>query len=46
MQEQPALHINAELAFATLKCRSSWFYTVMQEQPALTCNAKLAGATH
>jgi hypothetical protein len=44
MQKQQDLHGNAEVAGATLKCRSSRRYTVMQKQQALHCNAKAAGA--
>jgi hypothetical protein len=45
MQKQQALTINAQVAGATLKCKSSNRYTVMLKQQALYCNAEAAGAT-
>jgi hypothetical protein len=45
MQNQQALHCNAEEADASLQFRSSRHYTVMQKQQALHCNAEAAGAT-
>jgi hypothetical protein len=45
MQKQHELHFNAEVAGATLYCKSSRRYTVMQKQHELHCNAELAGIT-
>jgi hypothetical protein len=45
MQKQQALHCNAEVAGAKLKCRNSRNYTVMQKYHAPHCNADVAGAT-
>jgi hypothetical protein len=45
MQKQQALHRNAEVTGATLKCRDRRRYTIMQKLQALQCNAKAEGAT-
>jgi hypothetical protein len=45
MQKKQALHCNAEVADATLQCRSSSLYNVMQKQQAIYNKAEVAGAT-
>jgi hypothetical protein len=45
MQNQQALHCNAEAAGATLKRKSSRRYIVMQKQYSLKRNTEVAGAT-
>jgi hypothetical protein len=42
MQKKQALHCNAELVGAKMKCRNSRRYTVMHKQQMLHCNAEVA----
>jgi hypothetical protein len=44
MQMQQTLKWKAEVAGATLKCKSNRRYTVMQKQQAQHCNGEAVGA--